>query len=421
MNIPPIDLEPAALRELRRPDAPYPGVLAAGEPALVWVDAEELSDSAVWQAAASGHVLAPRDVGTGPRGAIVAFDHCIRPLREVVRPGLTSGAVVTIGVSILRAAAEAAAISCDDGEWWLTEAGRPVLALCGTVAWRDEALALLTRLTEDADPALLAAVTHAQELLTSTRRLAREIEDCEQQLFAVAAPTSVPTAPGETVTRVPTTVRRQRRQAQHESGTVARWLEGFGGRGFRHLWERMRSRRTPTGATRVAPQQDAAAPPKPSRRRPLIVAMAVAGAVLLVGLLWPQEPTASSGPQESAAVEAAPAPEAAQPEAANDTDGSPAPITTDDPVAAAAALLASDTQCAGAADCRAALWEAGAPGATTPAVAAEGVELVEDYGGVVAVRVNPPENSDAATRIIVIVRSGAGWLLRDAYDVAPEP
>ena len=57
------------------------------------------------------------------------------------------------------------------------------------------------------------------------------------------------------------------------------------------------------------------------------------------------------------------------------------------------------------------------PGPATALGIDRRVEIIDDYGGVVAMRVS----ADHRAQVAVMVQSGHKWLVRDIYDVADQP
>ena len=61
------------------------------------------------------------------------------------------------------------------------------------------------------------------------------------------------------------------------------------------------------------------------------------------------------------------------------------------------------------------------PGIATQIDAAREVALLDDYGGVIALRV-AAEGDPEAVQIVLLVRSDERrWLVRDVYDIADQP
>ena len=130
---------PQALRELTAAEAPFAGVLRAGDPPTVWVDAAAFGASPAWAAHGAEHLLAPMDAAGTPEGSRVVLPHCPVRLDEVLTDGSPPpGVLVTLAVSALRGAREADGLGAEAGRWWVTTEGRPVLALTGTLAWRED-------------------------------------------------------------------------------------------------------------------------------------------------------------------------------------------------------------------------------------------------------------------------------------------
>ena len=153
--------------------------------------------------------------------------------------------------------------------------------------------------------------------------------------------------------------------------------------------------------------------------------------VLTVGLSLPQEEqdgraaahegVRSPAMATSPASQATPAPSPTGPtENTADTESSDHATSMDAEVDAAAVVeLLSACATEG---CPATVVESPgatlAPGAATTPHAERRVELIDDYGGVAAVRVSA---EDAGDQVVVLVRADEKWLVRDVYDVADQP
>lgn len=237
---------PAALRRLRADEAPYPGTLHAGDPQTVHVDAD-LVPAALWRCALDGHILVPWDLSRTPGGHAAVMIHCPERLsawsvaagaRAEYRPG----EVVTVAVSVLRAAEEARRMGLEAGTWWVDATGRPVLAAAGEQPWADEAVDLLTDLAEGMRGApspyggrrlgeeLADALDDARRLVGSARLHTAEVVACEEALFAVAAPEPLALASSSaelesTLPRRATSLRRASEPAVAESW-LARFTDG---------------------------------------------------------------------------------------------------------------------------------------------------------------------------------------------------
>ncbi|MFK4762883.1 hypothetical protein ACI3KS_18295 [Microbacterium sp. ZW T5_45] len=210
--------------------------------------------------------------------------------------------------------------------------------------------------------------------------------------------------------------------------------------------------RRPDGRTAVTA-------PKTSRRRALLVAGAAAAAVLAGGLLWPGGATGQSDAVDAGAVTEEPARTSSDPsdgatpsdvgvaasggedtdatgESANSEPDASQGADSDDPVAAAQALLQAIRRCSVSGDtvCGDAVAE-GSAGVvdSLSAVLQDGDEphiaLIDVYGDVAVVRVgaaadagaSPERAADMQERMLVLIRQNENWLVRDAYDVADQP
>lgn len=429
---------PAALRTVRPGDYPYPGTVRAGVPPRVWVDAGEPGIAAVWDAAADGHLLAPVDIARTGDGHAVLLPLC--PDRLVPRVAacdpLSPGEAVNIAVSLLRGAGEAAARDEDGGTWWLTDEGRPVLALGGGGSWREETDALLGRLAAAQEEPLAEALEDAAVLVGSAAPPRGAWEAYEQRLLDAAAPVALGRRAAAPARSAPVTASRMPGPDAAAPGTVAvlvdRLVQGFDGdlaARLRGLGERLRSHRPKAGitartATAADPDTGAPAPADPdtppddaappTRRLAWLVAAGIAGVIVAGGALWPQDDDSAAAP---ASVIDTPSPTPTDPP----QPSVPTPDAAPDPVDAATALLGRLTQCRAASDaCEGVLEE---PGRSVPAGVATGsvkpeLSVLDEYGGVVVLRAEDTDDAAAPAQIVVIVRDGGGWLIRDVYDIA---
>ncbi|CAI9386053.1 hypothetical protein [Microbacterium sp. T2.11-28] len=463
-----------ALRRLSAADAPLPGDLLpaatsppggeAGNPSrqdalpgvaepVVWTEASLWDDNPAWRADPGGHVLAPIDAAMGPDGAGLLVPHCPLRLRAWLdrRAGVEAGEAVTTAVSILRGGAEADALAALHGTWWVTSAGKPVLALGGAALWRTESDALLERLTEDAPPALSAALRTARSVLTDPRRLRREAEAAEASLFAAADPGPLEIAavppdvrpqpltvlpPGSTRagsaahgSEVRGAVRGAARGAarsvdvpsaapRDSAGAVAlrsalrRHLDAEWGDRLADAWSRLVRRRPHS-------------PPRDGHRRRALGLAAGAGAAVLAVGIWlpaPQPSADGAAPRSSETPSSAPSPTAEPP--APRRGAEEAPRAEEDLTAVGEELLRRFAACA-AAGCPASVVVT--PGRDFPSGAATApsvdrtVTLLDEYGGAASLRVTADEDDRHPSQIVVIVRDEDEWLVRDVYDVADQP
>ncbi|MDT0178900.1 hypothetical protein Q9S36_01565 [Microbacterium sp. ARD31] len=416
---------PPALRELTAAEAPFAGVLRAGDPPTVWVDAAAFGASPAWAAHGAEHLLAPMDAAGTPEGSRVVLPHCPVRLDEVLTDGSPPpGVLVTLAVSALRGAREADGLGAEAGRWWVTTEGRPVLALTGTLAWREDTVDLLRRVYA-ADPPLQRALESAAAAIGDPRLLRREGEAIEGALFAAADPEPLPTERREDG-HLPKTRERAvapPRASGSVAGTVrdllARLVDVGVAERVGRAWAAVvrRTRATPRAGDRQAGR------PTGGRRRVLLVAAAVATAVIVGGALWPsgegERPAAAAGgsadPTRAAAPSASASPVRDEDPATEDaarSDEGPAEI-----VDAARGLVDALAACGDDA-CLEKLWEES--GSARPIDAAGGdyaVEVVDEYGGAAAVRIVTAE----VTQVLVMVRVEKRWLVREVYDLADQP
>lgn len=418
-------------------DGPWPGMLtwlASGE-RRVLVDAAVLGeDWGGWDAAPDGHVLAPLDLVRRRDGHDVALPVCTDRLTDFLarrrrrHPRLTPGEAVTIGVSLLRGCAELTDDPRAAAEWWLTEAGRPILVTdVGTRGAWEGAVGLLGELSDDMghgrhwDDAIAA--------LTAERFSAREAERAEQELFACAEPVALAT--GRDASRVSLDDRR-REDAPHprDRSRSVMWEQLIGhvdgdladlvSKATTSLWRRAREPRA-----------------QGRRRAPLVMGGAVAVAVLAVGLMWPtgeaDRATAEGGGAVSAAtatptvlaesVADAPAADEANSDASSEGDAGD-PLDDSDLTVVAGRLLDRRRDCQGDAECLATVIMdpsvAFPAGAMDLPASGRAVELLDDFGGMAVLRVDGSDSS-SPSQLVVIVRTNDEWLLRDVHDVAQQP
>ena len=175
------------------------------------------------------------------------------------------------------------------------------------------------------------------------------------------------------------------------------------------------------------------------RRAPWVFAAAVAAAVLGGGLLWPTgdgDPATAGGGPAVIEADASTSPPASPPDAPADTiPTAPADLSVTDAestvvpapepadlVAVTARLLTDRQQCRGDRSCLAEVQESPerglAPGVIDLSSEQRMITLLDECGGVAVLRAVAP--ADASDQLIVIVRAGERWLLRDVHDVAEQ-
>ncbi|MFT3799120.1 hypothetical protein [Microbacterium sp.] len=460
MDAPALLDPPPLLRRLRADEAPYPGVLRAGEPPRVWVDAGTVPVE-VWRAAADGHLLAPLDLARVPGGHAALVPHCPQRLGAcVAEAAIGPGEAVTLAVSILRGACEARTQGLSCGSWWCDDSGRPVLAAGGQSPWDAEAADLLTTLERAAGPRLADALARVRDLVLQERVARADADACEDALFAAhepaplgppgirgphgalaswldrePVPRRVDTLPAGASARVrlrddkPDAASRSigawvGRFADHDLG--ARTAAAVGAvRGMLAAPPRRDRRRQAARRSEPATGGDPAGGERPRRRRlPLVVAAAAAATVLALGAWWPddapdavavssQAPTSAPAPSESASP--GEAPDATPVDAGA---GGPDASTTD-----VHAVLDALTACARAAavSCPGVMEDAAAPlptGAAGATDAERELALLDEYGGVAVYRVAA---AGYPTQALVLVSANGSWLIRDVYDLADQP
>ncbi|MDR7189946.1 hypothetical protein J2Y46_002788 [Microbacterium sp. BE35] len=424
-----------AIRAVRAPeDGPWPGTLVrtAGGDSCVLVDADVLGPHwRGWDAAPDGHVLAPGDVVRRVDGHDVVLPVCSERLEEFVRRRsarmpLSLGEAVTLGVSVLRGCAQVASTPDADGDWWLDDAGRPVLATDASARRALEASAAVLEQVS-VDPPAQRTWQTALRAVTAERISVHELEAAEAALFALAEAeplSTVSLSPRRATEGMARSHERTRKEADlpHEPAPRSMWQTLIAGmddelsdtvsRATTAVWRRLRGTGDPPRAG--------------ARRAPWLVGGAVAVAVLAGGALWPPasgvatdarpgaSPTATRGPAASVPADANPA--------AAPGSGSPAGEPADLALLTGE-LLDARIACAGEADCLAAVVVDTAPsaGGTIDRPAAERtITLLDDFGDLAVLRVDAIDGS-TPSQMVVILRRDEKWLLRDVSDVAQQP
>ncbi|MGM1016408.1 MAG: hypothetical protein ACQEW8_02580 [Actinomycetota bacterium] len=442
------------VRVLGEHEGPFAGALVTrGSDVAVAADADEYAGWASWAFAGAEHVAGPLDVARRHDGHDVLLPWCTERVsvflgrRRSSGDALTSGEVATLGASLLRGVREIGTRP-SAGEWWLADDGRPLFVFAGGSSVRDSAATLIEALIADVtDRALRRVLGEIEAGLRQPRVGAGEEERWERELFEIAAPRPLRTAPVHEATRNRRSqpdwsdVMVPRREAVHTRGQRVSertsrlravrdtaWAIVHHGRDAARSWRMRRSDRAAAPQTSGASDRSARRVVPRSRRRSLIVAGAAAAIVLCVGVLWPQD-----GPSEADAVAAntrsAPAtpvptadPETASPSATPSVEG-----TEDDaegPVSLTPRLLVEISACMRAGDdvCESAVAAGSARvldgrGLTDEALSVS-AELLDDYGDLAVVSV---QSDDGARRIVVLVRQEQNWLVRDIYDAADQP
>lgn len=412
--------EPTPLRALARHEAPFPGMLLSGPRRLVWVDAAHWESHPAWRARPDGHVLAPLDAGRRPEGDGILIPHCTMRTREWLdgRLRIGDGEAVTLGVSVLRGAVEAEELDAAAGEWWLTDDGRPVLALAADATsprWRDSSARLLDDLARRSSSPAARAVSALAAAISGPAPLTGAAGALEASLFAVATPVPLATDVPQRA-RAASIHRASPPEAGHDSRPlgvelVTRFVDAEWAERIREAARSLRARRRRADAT----QERRRGTP---RRGALVAAAAAAVIVLAAGLMWPQGSATSAAPSQ---------PHPAAPVVGDDLPSSPTAPATRSPSAGPADLrsIAGDlmgrfSTCA-AVGCPATVVErVDLRVPDGPVLASDDqreIDLVEDYGGVAVLRIR----AEGRSQLVVIVRADDSWLVRDVFDAADQP
>jgi hypothetical protein len=402
-------------------ESPWPGALLCTPDGVtgVAVDAAVLGGGwAGWDADASGHILCPVDVLRRAGGHDVLLPVCTERLEDFLlrRAGgaeLAVGEAVTLAVSLLRGIGEmSATAAAAHGVWWLTEAGRPVAATDTGTAPLDEQTAAHLRSVAAEAPSLAHILEEAAQALTDPRRRTRELARAEAAIFEVADPLALATTTfGPKRARLRTSADAPVDTTEPDPVPPS-WVHSLS----RHLdaeWADLLSRTT-TALWR------ALRAPRTGRRRPWLVAGGLAGVVLIGGLLWP---TDGGGPATAGVPADPPASSSPSPASASLEPVVDRPVedgTEPDLAVIAAELLSARTECASDQACLEQVIEvvdAPFPGGVVDLASADRtVTLLDEFGGAAVLRVEASA-SPASPQLVVIVRTGDRWLLRDVYDV----
>ncbi|WJL95632.1 hypothetical protein QSU92_17250 [Microbacterium sp. ET2] len=447
-----IDSEHALLRSyrpVRRLDdtsAPWPGEVVRDTEGAAWllVDASALGTHwAGWRASESEHLLTPADLVRTAAGHAALFPICSERVIDVVRrrseddDPLSAGEALTLAVSVLRGHLDAGATAGETaGTWWLTDEARPVLAL--QPAGPSES-AEIFRLLVGGFPAWSDVLRDGLAALAQADLHERDAQALEARLFALTAPQplrvgakSIPSLRDGAVLGVtarPLPTRRGSRAAARAAAAGDIRGQGLLARVStlmdRDLGETV-SRAT-TGVWRAVNVRR----PR-SRRRGLIVAAGAAAMVLAVGLTWPSdaEPPAAAEPVVTArepAQGSSPSPtfDADTDASSTDTaidDAAPPPATPDHLIVVTDELLSARAACDAEAACLAEMvadpTRALPRGAADLPADARAVTFLDDLGGAAVLRVDATDTAGAspASQLVVIVRIGEHWVIRDIYD-----
>lgn len=335
---------------------------------------------------------------------------------------LTDGERLTLTVSVLRGAAEAASLDAESprGTWWLLEGGRPAFAMqdAGHPA-AEEARRVLGAIAGGASAGLGSAITEVASALHDPQRLPRSLGRWEDALFAAAAPEPLSVnvlaprrARSLASAGAPAAVATVRSE---EPGVIARLarhvdadLADTFSRATTAVWRRFRQPRSA----------------RPGR--PALLAGVTASIVLAGGLLWP---VGGGGPATAGAHTPAPTTVAAEsgdqqvaaevPSAEGAPADAAASVDTASLEAVVDALLTRRRACAHDAGCLAAVVEDPAraiPAGTVDLAPMERrITLLDEFGGAAVLRVDTASGAQSS-QLVVIVRRGEEWVLRDVHD-----
>ncbi len=418
-------------------DGPWPGLLVrtgAGDTSVLVSSADLPAGWRGWDADPSGHVLAAFDVVRSTAGHSALTPLCTERLDDFLRRRRDAGApvgageAVTIGVSIVRGLTELEADpgrEAHTGDWWLTDARRPVFAVGASGGEsRAASVGIVDQLAMCAPGPVWDELA---ELLARDRFTQRDAARVEERLFAFAQaepladapqaqrPYAVDAGSGGLRAREVGATRgaRPAREVDVATRQDGSWFDQLS----RHvdadladlvsktttgLWRRLRAKR------------------EKSRRAPWLVAAAVAVVVAGGGLLWPggePEPVAADAWAVATAApeQSGPAPSTEAARAMQE----PAP----DIASEVAGLLTARTACEGDQSCVARYVLDGdaafLPGVIDLVPSARRIVLVDEFGAVAVLRAEDVSGALPA-QLLVVQQQGESWLLRDVY-VAQQP
>ncbi|WP_429460224.1 hypothetical protein [Microbacterium sp. ZKA21] len=433
-----------SIRSLAPGEGPWPGTLVTdGDEVGVWCDLDRADLGIDWRFAGAAHVAAPTDIARFASGHGAIMPWCTARVstflarRTAAEAPLEPGELGTLVLSMLRGLREIADRADPDlaGQWWLTEAGRPLCVPGGSATARSAVVDIISSAQSAcADRALRRMLLGIQESIAAGMPTTARVRGWERELLEFAAPRALrvdehapQSARDASIAQIragtqDTPARRRVRSRQSPlPSLIAERLARTAARIPHRLPSRPAGART-DGSKRHAP-----------RRRILLIAGGSAAAVLCAGALWPGEEPTSSQAAESALVGAAtptvtppatPAPDASvAPSTAGpeETTGD-APSGADDPAATTTVVLAALDACVSAADeeCAGAI-AAGSSARASQVLRSEAAGdpvLVDDYGDLAVIRLG---SDPAHEQMLVLVRQDEKWLVRDVYDVADQP
>ena len=414
------------MRRVAQPEAPFGGWLARVDETVVQlVDTADLRGWAGWRDRGD-HVLAVHDVSRTSSGHEAVLPWCVERVdtflarRAQAGVDLGAGEVITVAVSLIRGC-DAARGEELRGHWWLTQDGTPTFVCAASDAGDriGEAAGLLVdRLAETP---IVDGSWRLREVATMLRD-GRASKEAEAHLFAIASPEPLVLAP--LTPRRAADARRAgvvdivepERRDSFLGRLVSRHVDSGVGDMVSDAMESVR-RRAGNARRRIA--------------RPWLVAAGIAGVIVVGGLAWPTgsapaanaRPAASESPTPStAAAVPADADPVAQ-EGGVETEGGDETgdaAAQSDPASALQSALDALAACMEV-PCKAKYFEESAApdmpsGAVDLPAAERKVELLDDLGGVAILSVSGVDGTVPA-QLVVLVRTGQSWVIRDVRDV----
>jgi hypothetical protein len=416
-------------------ESPWPGVLVstASSTSAVLVDAAALgAEWQGWRTSRSGHLCAALDVIRRPDGHDVLLPVCTERVADFVerrrsaKSPVGPGEAVNLAVSLLRGLSECADVGEAEGvrgTWWLTDSGRPVLAVGSS---EESAMAATVSILEqlaEVSPSIDDAVAQAVDAIRRGA-VGRDADRLEAGFFAAETPRPL----GTTVfgARAARSIAAYREEPTAVTGAPDRgqWWATIA----RHVdadWADTVSRMS------TATWRALRAPRTRRRRAPWFAAAAIAGIVLTAGLLWPSgedDPATASGSESGVGASPtgtpAPSPSDVWPTTSPEASIEPSPEdAAADLVSITDRLLTDRSACGADSTCLSSTQESTdqvlATGTIDLAAAERTLTLLDEFGGVAVLRADARAAGTPA-QLVVIVRIDDRWLLRDVHDVAQQ-
>lgn len=460
-----------AIRTISPPEAPFVARLArAGDEVIALAAAEGMTDWPGWHFGGAQHVCGALDVARRSGGNDLVLPWCTERIdvfvarRAAANAPLGGGEAVTLAVSAMRGTIEVHAGLEGDapspiGEWWLTDAGRPVFVHAVGASGVDSVESGAGRVivavaAACANRVVARLLEQAATACERPRQLSAAAGEWEERLFATCAPQPLATTvfPAARARDVAPDVRGAGQPAPRGEPAPGRLREAIA----RHIDGEFAD--TFSVAVRGAVRAMRGRLGR-GRRRPWIAAAGIAGAIVVGGALWPSgasgmpgstdgtEPSTAptsavamenggatagdggpgaGGPADAGLSDAVPGEESGDaPDVEAGTEPAPG-ADNEDPAAEAERLLDGLGVCraGGTERCLDDILEPGAaapPAGVVDLRAADRVvTLIDDYEGVAVLRVEATA-VDEPPQLVVIVRVADEWLLRDVYDVAEQP